>query len=100
MPTAIFSNLSFGGLTNTALIVKEPACKGLNVLVPGTCAATAEKDPGCVNPLKLASRVGTEFLLIVKSGDKEVKVPLQKMEVLTWGMGVDKPCGSPVLPRN
>jgi hypothetical protein len=71
------------------------------VLAPGTCAATTDKDLGCVKPVQLASRVGSEFLLIVKSGEKEIKVPVQKTDVLTWGMGLsDKSCPAPVLPGN
>lgn len=101
LPAAVFSGFAFGGLKNTAFIVKEPACKGLNLLAPDACTATADKDLGCVKPLQLASRVGNEFLLIVKSGEREVKVPVQKTDVLTWGMGIDdKSCAPPVLPRN
>jgi hypothetical protein len=101
LPTAVFSGFSFGGLQNTAFIVKEPACKGLDVLAPGTCTATTGKDFGCVKPILLASRVGSEFLLIIKSGERQIKVPVQKTDVLTWGIGVDdKSCALPVLPRN
>jgi len=101
LPSAVFSGFSLGGLKNTAFIVKEPACKALNLLAPEACAATTDKDLGCVKPVQLASRVGNEFLLIVKYGDKEVNVPVQKTDVLMWGIGIgEKSCIAPVLPRN
>jgi hypothetical protein len=80
----VFATYSIGAMSHTAFVVKRPACDAVNLLVPGACNVTADSKMGCIKPARMANRVGSEFLLILTSGEEEIKVPIQKSDVLVW----------------
>jgi hypothetical protein len=89
IPESVFKKLSLGGMVNTTLIVKTPACNGVNALIEQACIPIAGKDVGCITPALMANRLG-EYLLIFESGQNKIKVPLQKNDVLVWSASTEK----------
>jgi hypothetical protein len=79
-----FSIYAVGALPNTAFIVKRPACDAVNSLAEHACQPIGDGTSGCIKPKRMASRIGNEFLLILSDGS-DIKVPLQKSDVLVWG---------------
>lgn len=86
----VFIQYALGAMSNTKFIVKRAACDAVNLLADHACEPVGDGTSGCITPKRMASRVGSEFLLVLstsskENGKNEVKVPLQKTDVLTWG---------------
>lgn len=95
IPESAFRKLSLGGMANTTLVVKLPACEAVNVLQKNACTPLASKQVGCITPPLMANRLG-EYLLVFGTGDKKTKVPLQKADVILWSSATRPPvCPSP-----
>ncbi|MDN2696266.1 hypothetical protein O0882_08060 [Janthinobacterium sp. SUN073] len=90
IPESVFKKLSLGGITNTVVIVKLPACDAVNVLQKNVCMPLPAKQIGCIIPTLMANRLG-EYLLVFESGDRKIKVPLQKSDVVVWSSSTKKP---------
>lgn len=80
----VFAVYKMGAVPHTVFIVKKPACDAVNLLVKNACQITETAAMGCIAPYQMASRVGSEFLLVFQRGDAEIKVPLQKDDVHAW----------------
>lgn len=112
---AVFSSLAIGDIGNIQFVVKRPTCDAVNLIASEACEVASET-MGCIRPERMDNRVGGEYLLIFKVRDRfiekseskkdlslkslEVRVPIPKSEVLTWGSAntgsVDwKACGKP-----
>jgi hypothetical protein len=82
-----FQILHLGNVSNSIFVVNAEACKMLNTLKPKACLET--NNLGCVVPKRVASRIGTEYLLIFDSRARnseliEITIPLKKDYVLGW----------------
>lgn len=90
IPENVFKKLSLGGISNATIVIKKPACDGINVLLPNACAMRSGTDIGCVTPARMANRLG-EYLLVFEAGQQKIKVPLQKNDVIVWSISTERP---------
>lgn len=94
IPENVFKKLSLGGIANTIIVIKKPACEGINVFLQNACVMRPGTDIGCITPTRMANRLG-EYLLVFESGQQKIKVPLQKNDVIVWSISAEKPtCGT------
>lgn len=96
---AVFVSLAMGDLGSSRFVVKRPTCDAVNLIAPGACEVASE-NAGCIRPERLANRIGSEYLLVLKipmpkapdgksqvigaDTSMEIKVPIPKSEVLAW----------------
>ncbi len=83
-----FSIYAVGAVPNTVFIVKSPVCDAVNSLAEHACQPIGDGTSGCIKPKRMASRIGNEFLLVL-SGETDIKVPVQKADVLVWGTAIN-----------
>lgn len=87
----VFRALGLGDIPNTSFVVNTDTCKTVNTLRPTTCSI--RNDLGCILPPRVASRIGTEFILSFPAASddpnkpKEQQIPLKKEAVLVWSKG-------------
>lgn len=86
-----FQILHLGNVSHSVFVVNSEDCKMLNTLKTNACFEIKDTNLGCVVPKRLASRIGTEYLLIfdanvmdAKLKPYEITIPLKKDHVLGW----------------
>lgn len=86
-----FRILHLGDIQNSFFIVKEDTCNTFNTLIPASCSKIDKA--GCIHPKSVASRIGSEYLLVFEGPQipnkkpKDISVPLKKEDVLGWSFG-------------